>query len=747
MKTTCCLALLLMSLSAMAIEPQTLTLERIFSSPSLEGGTPVKLKISPDASRVTFLKGKESDYERYDLWEYHIASGKTRRLLDSDTLHQGQEQLSDEEKARRERLRLHGSGIVDYQWSDDGKALLFPLAGDAYYFRLGESQPRRLLNTQEFETDLRFSPKGNKISFIRNQNLHVMDIATGQETAITTDGQGPIKYGMAEFVAQEEMGRMTGYWWAPDESRIAYTRIDETPVEEVTRSEIYADKIDTITQRYPRAGTANVKVQLAVTTLDDLQTRWIDLGSEQDMYLPRVKWMRDSLHLAYQWQSRDQKGLELRKVNVQSGESLLLLSETSPTWVNLHEDLHFLKQSPHFIWASERDGFKHLYLFHNSGKLVRQLTRGDWVMDNLSAVSETARQIYFTGRRDSPLEKHLYRVSLDGGEPQRITTRPGFHSISFDQQAKLFVDSYSNVNQPPQISLHKPDGEQLAWLAENIIDEQHPLAPYQHQWVKPTFGHFTTEEGIRLYYRLYTPQKLSGRHPAIVYLYGGPHAQVVQDSWAGPRGLVMQYWVSQGYVVFSIDNRGSNFRGKAFEEPIYRNMGEVEVRDQVAGVQFLSQLPYVDSKRLGIYGHSYGGYMALMSMFKSPDTFAAGVAGAPVTDWLLYDTHYTERYMDHPANNAKGYQASSVFPHAGNLRGDLLIYHGMADDNVLFTHSTRLYKALQDLALPFEMMDYPGKKHGIRGKQTSIHLYRTITGFFDRHLGKPSQQEVFPISD
>ncbi|MBT1064730.1 S9 family peptidase [Bowmanella sp. Y26] len=722
--------------TSLSLSADSLSIERIFSSPSLDGDAPIKLRVSPDGSRVTFLKGKETDYERYDLWEYHIESGKTRMLFDSDKLHSGPEQLSDEEKARRERLRLHGSGIVDYQWSDDGKALLFPLAGDVFYYRLGDTQAKRLLQTPEFETDIRFSPKANYISFVREQNLYVLNIKSGEESAITTDGKGPIKYAMAEFVAQEEMGRMTGYWWSPDESQIAYTRIDESPVEEITRSEIYADSIKMITQRYPSTGTPNVKVALAVSSLSDKQPHWVDLGKDDDIYLARVKWQRDSRHLTYQWQSRDQQRLELRRVNTDNWQQKLLLEETASTWVNLQDDLTFLRHSPQFIWSSERDGFKHLYLYKNDGSLLRQLTQGKWVVDDIAAVDETNALVYFTGRKDTPLEKHLYKVSLNGGEITKVSQRSGFHGISFDRKAQVYIDRFSTINTPPQVSLHKADGNRLAWLEENALDASHPLNPYQQQWVKPSFGSFTTEQGVELYYRLYTPQNVKGKRPAIVYLYGGPHAQVVTNSWAGSRGLMFQYWVSQGYVVFSLDNRGSNYRGKAFEDAIYRNMGDVEVQDQIEGVKFLRQLPYVDAQRIGVHGHSYGGYMTLMSMFKAGDYFQAGVSGAPVTDWLLYDTHYTERYMAHPAENAEGYEKSSVFPYAEDLTGDLLIYHGMADDNVLFTHSTRLYKTLQDLAIPFEVMDYPGKKHGIRGKQTQIHLNRTITNFFDRHLAK-----------
>jgi len=734
----------LILLTAHSVSAETISIDRIFQSPSLDGSAPKKLKLSPDGRYVTYIKGKDTDFERYDLWAYELASGKNRLLFDADDLHTGSEALSDEEKARRERMRVFGSGIIDYHWSSDAKALLFPLAGDAYYAKLadiqaGNKKAKRLLDTPEFETDVRFSPKGNYISYIRNQNLHAMEIATGNEKAVTSGGGEDIKFGMAEFIAQEEMSRMTGYWWSPDESQIAFTKVDENPVEEVTRSEIYADSIKVITQRYPSTGTNNAVVELAVANIDTGDTQWVDLG-QKDRYLARAKWMNDTV-LTYQWQSRDQKTLRLQSFDTGNQNQKTLVTETNEAWLNLHDDLQFLKESEQFIWTSERDGYKHLYLYSNSGKLIRQLTRGKWVVNELVAVDEDKRQAFFTGRKDSPTEKYLYSVSLDNkklskGDIKRVSKRDGFHSITASKDATIYVDKYSTINTPPQVSLHKMNGEQITWLSENKIDGDHPLAAYQKSWVAPEFGTLKAQDNTDLHYRIYKPKNIKGKHPVLVYTYGGPIAQVVTDRWAGNRGLLFQHWVSKGYVVFSLDNRGSNYRGKAFENPLLHAMGDVEVQDQVAGVKFLRTLDFVDAERIGVYGHSYGGYMALMTMFKAGDYFKAGVSGAPVTDWLLYDTHYTERYMGHPEKVPEAYESSSVFPYTKDLNGPLLIYHGMADDNVLFKHSTKLYKHLQDMAKPFEVMDYPGKKHSIRGKQTGIHLYNTITNFFDRHFDK-----------
>ena len=712
-----------------------LTLERIFDSPSLDGSAPMSLKVAPDGERVTFLKGKQEDYDQLDLWEYHIATGETRLLFDSNALGAGEEELSDEEKSRRERMRLRGKGIVSYQWSQDGKALLFPIGGDVYYHRIGQEGVQRLLDTEAFETDIKLSPKGNYISFVREQNLFVKHIASGVETAITTEGGGLIKFGMAEFVAQEEMGRMTGYWWSPDERYIAFTKVDETPVEVATRAEIYADDIKMVSQRYPYAGTNNVDIALAVQSIESGERRWIDLGGNKDIYIARGQWMPNSEAFTYQWQSRNQQVLELRRWNVKDASQSTLLTETSNTWVNLHNDLRFIAGADTFIWASERDGFKHLYVYSNQGKLLRQLTRGEWMVDEVDAIDKDKGVVYFTGRKDTVLERHLYQVPLAGGEITRVTPLTGSHSINFADDASIYIDTVSTINHPPQVSLHRADGERLTWLEENALDDQHPLTPYMTHWVKPEFGSFVSDEGVKIHYRLYKPANLKPKNPAIVYLYGGPHVQVVENSWWGQRGLLMQYWVSQGYVVFSIDNRGSANRGVAFESSIYKKMGSLEVRDQVAGAKFLAGLPFVDAKRIGVHGHSYGGYMTLMSMFKAGDVFAAGVAGAPVTEWRLYDTHYTERYMGDPRVDGDAYTASSVFPYAEGLKGPLLIVHGMADDNVLFSHSTRLYRHLQLMGKPFEVMDYPGEKHGISSeKSIRQHYAETVINFFNRYL-------------
>ncbi|WP_273021061.1 S9 family peptidase [Rheinheimera sp.] len=716
-------------------QAKQLELERLFADPALSGATPRALAMAPDGSRVTYLKGKAEDANRLDLWEFNIKAAKHRLLVDADSLVSGAEVLSDEEKARRERMRLFASGIISYSWAKNSDALLFPLNGDLYYYQLKTQSAKKLTDTAAFETDATISPNGRYVAFIREQNLFVLEIATGKETQLTFDGGGVIKNGMAEFVAQEEMGRMTGYWWAPDDSKIAFTRTDESGVAEVVRNEIYAEEIKLFNQRYPYTGTANAKIQLGVVSVADGKINWLPHGDNDDIYLPRVEWTRNARYLSYQWQSRDQHKLELRLVDLSNNQQKVLLTETSNTWLNLHDDLHFLKDDKGFIWASERDGYKHLYYYDFDGKLQRQLTQGAWVVDELDAVNEKQGMVYFTARKDTPLERHLYQVSLKGGDTKRLTAPNYDHALVMAKDGSSFIDSFSNVTTPNKVALRALDGTVLTWLEQNELNKTHPLTAYHSQLKAPRFGTINAEDGQTMHYRMFEPAALEPgkKYPVIVSVYGGPHAQRVTNSWSA-RDLYLHYLVQQGYLVFQLDNRGSYNRGKAFEDPIYKKLGVAEIADQIKGVEYLRSLPYVDAGKIAIYGHSYGGYMAIMAMFKASDYFAAGVSGAPVTDWALYDTHYTERYLGHPDDNAAGYEASAVFPYADGLKGKLLIYHGMADDNVLFTHSTKLYKQLQDKGLLFDMINYPGSKHSMFGQPVQTHLHKSITRFFDEHL-------------
>lgn len=722
--------------STMPYPGETLTVERIEASPSLDGPSVAGLKLSPDGGRVTFLRGKEEDFRVQDLWAYDIASGETRLLVDSaDLLGGAEEELDEVEKARRERQRISASGIVEYAWSDDGAALLFPLGGDLHHLQLGGS-PRRLTETEAFETDARYSPKGRYVSFIREQNLYIVEVATGIERQVTHEGGGTVSFGMAEFVAQEEMDRDTGYWWAPDESRIAFTRIDESPVKLLDRYEVGAEGgVTTIPQRYPAAGTANALVSLHVVELASGEVRDIDLGPETDIYLARVDWLPDSRRLAFQRQSRDQKRLDLVRVDVATGEQRVLLTETAQSWINLHRALHFLEQSERFVWASERSGFRHLYLYDTDGAPLGPLTSGDWVVSSLARVDEAAGRVYLTGFADTPLEQHLYAVPLDPNPAaiERLTAEEGWHGVEIGEDGRAFIDRWSSPSVPPRVALKSIDGALLTTIEANALDAGHPYFPYLPGRPVEEFGRLAAEDGTVLHYSLLKPANFDPekRYPAIVDVYGGPGAQRVARRWGIGFDEIL---ARNGYIVMKLDNRGSTNRGKAFEDVLHRAMGDREVADQVAGARFLMSLPYVDAARIGVHGWSYGGYMTLQLLAKAPEIFRAGHAGAPVTDWRLYDTHYTERYLGDPAEGDV-YERSGIFPYVDGIRPHALrLVHGMADDNVFFDNSVKLMTALQEARVPFELMTYPGKRHGIRGEAARVHLWTSALDFFERRV-------------
>jgi dipeptidyl-peptidase 4 len=729
---------------------EKLSLERLFAAPDLSGPTLRGVKISPDGRLIAYLKARDDDKDRFDLWAFDVAKRQHRQLVDSRTLAGADKALSAEEEARRERQRTAAfSGIVEYSFAPDSHQLLIPLNGDLYLCDIspkkGARSPdavRRLTRTDAYETDARFSPHSHFVSFVRDQNLFVIDLANGTERPVTREGGGLVSFGMAEFNAQEEMDRDTGYWWSPDERRIAITRVDETPVNEVERFEIQASGARIVRQRYPATGTPNARVDLFVADLGAEKRVRLDLGDDHDIYLPRVEWFPDSRAVAVQRQSRDQKTLELLRFDAQGGPGRVLLTERNEHWVPLHDELTFLTRKPQFIWSSVRDGFQHLYLYANDGTLIRQLTSGEYMVLGVSpdsavrAVDENARRVYFTANLPSPVERQLYWVSLDHpSTPTRVTQGAGWHSATMSKDAKVFLDGFSNTTTPRKVTLRTARGAPIVELLSNALDASHPYAPYAAAHVPPEFGTLAASDGQSLQYMLLKPRDLEPgkRYPVLVDVYGGPGAQRVTNAWGN---LFHQYLAQHGYVVFMLDNRGSGMRGTKFETTLAGRLAGVEVEDQVRGVEFLRSLPYVDGDRIGIFGWSYGGYMTLMCLMQAPDAFAAGVAGAPVTDWSLYDTHYTERYLSTPQANAAGYAASNVLTYAGRLRRPLLLVHGMADDNVLFAHSTALMKALQDLQKPFELMTYPGGKHGlIRQSSTGLHATSNIVRFFDEKLG------------
>ena len=745
--------LVMLTMAGNTLHAEELTLERIFASPDLSGPSLRQAELSPAGDRVTFLQGREDDRTLLDLWEYNLGDETTRRLIATDQVLAEEGELSAEEQARRERARIADlRGIVEYRWSEDGQNLLFPLGGNLYYANLAETdsdtaiEVRQLTDSDAFDLDPKVSPDSRHVAFIREQNLWLVDTETATARALTTDGEGTLKNGMAEFIAQEEMGRSTGYWWSPDGRMIAFLQVDESPIEPSTRFEVSGDTITMIEQRYPYAGTPNVRYRLGVIEIEDGdEIRWLNVLGEdgnEDIYIPRVNWLPDSSGVTFQRQSRNQQQMDLVLHRLEEDSQSLLARENSDTWINLHDDLHFMSEMQAFIWSSEGTGYRHLYLIDLNGELIRPLTAGNWPVDALAGVDEELGLIYFTAFKNGPTEKHFFRQSLATETPSdvtRLSRRAGWHDIEMDGQARYYLNHFSSTEQPPQLSLHSADGERIAWLLENRLSASHPYHAYLDNHQATEFGVLNSEDGHDLHYRIIKPAgfSLERKYPVFLHVYAGPTSRVVLNRW-GRRHLIDQFMAQSGYLVFSIDNRGIVGQGMTFQAPAYKKLGQIEVIDQMVGVEYLRSLPYVDSERIGVFGWSYGGYMALMMQMQHPGSFGAGVAVAPVTDWALYDTHYTERYLGMPRDEngepTEAYRLGNVLTYANQLSDPLLLIHGMADDNVLFTHSTMLMEQLQSNSIPFELMTYPGEKHAIAGTGQRLHVYRHFVEFLDRTL-------------
>nr|WP_294851271.1 DPP IV N-terminal domain-containing protein [uncultured Sphingomonas sp.] len=710
------------------VEQKPLSLERLFASPALSGPVPRGVKLSPDGKLLTMLKARADDRQRYDLWALDTTADTWRMLVDSEKVGSGTE-ISEAEKMQRERARVGDlKGIIDYEWAPDSKALLVPIDGDIYLAGI-DGSVKRLTNSKDSELNPTISPKGNYVGFVRDQRLWTGPV--GHDAKAITPGGGTVHYGEAEFVAQEELGRSTGYWWSEDDKRIAVQWYDEGNVKIVTRTSIGADETKTFDQRYPLAGTDNVVPHLLVMDPDGGHQVTVDLGSDPDIYLARVDWSKDSATLFVQTLNRVQDKLTMRAIDPSTGKSRVLFVEQAAPghWINLSDNYHWLKDGS-LIWWSERDGSGQLY--HWAKGKWSKLTRSGAVT-GLGGVDEKTGTIFFESNSADPLSNQAYALPLSGkGKPRLLTDEAYRNGVEMDKAATRLIVVRSSPVQPSQRYLADANGNRIAWIEENRVDASHPYAPYaaSHEPVK--FGSIKGPSGDTLYWRMITPHNMEvgKRYPVFFQHYGGPHNQSVTNGWMSE---LAQYIVDRGYIWFEIDNRGSANRGVAFEKPIYRAMGTVEVADQKAGAEYLKSLPFVDPKRIAVYGWSYGGYMTLKMLQADPGLYAAGIAGAPVTKWELYDTAYTERYMGDPRKLADRYKSSDAIQDAGKIRDPLLVIHGMSDDNVVFQNSTALFAKMQSDAVPFEMMVYPGYTHRVSGPKISVHLWDSIFNFLERN--------------
>ena len=739
--------ILLSATSALAQETPSdiLTPERVFSSPSLNGPVAKGVSLSPDGQLVAFLRSREDNVDVQDLWAAPTGEGEPYKLIDARALVPDAGELSEAEKARRERMRISARGVVEYSWDQQGRYILAPLEGDIFLANRADGKVRRLTETPADEIDAKVSPKGSYVSYVRDQNLVVYDLASGKETPITDDGAGLITWATAEFIAQEEMDRDTGYWWSPDERYIAMTRVDESPVDIVPRFEITGGGATMVEQRYPRAGRPNAVVELYVRDLQGGGRVKVDLGSNADIYLARVNWSGDGKTLYVQRQSRDQKTLDLLSVDPTTGASRVILNQKAQAWVDLNDDFRVLSDG-RFIWSNEDSGWRHLYLYDRNGRRLRAITRGDYPVKHLDGVNEQTGDVYFTASmrdgKELPIEQQMFRANLNRTvDPVAVTPGGGWWTVSVNGPATAYVGNYSDPATPTQSALYRIDGTRVRWIEENKLDASHPFAPYVSRLRTPEFGTMQSH-GQTLVWRMTTPPDFdpSKKYPVVMQVYGGPGTGAgVQKSW---QPLTNQLLTEAGYIVFRVDNRGEGDRSQAFETSIYRRLGIPAVEDQAQAAQWLKTLPYVDADHIAVMGWSFGGFLSLLTLTDKDAGLASALAGAAPTEWSLYDTHYTERYMSTPQANPEGYAATDVLPRLDDMTGRLLLLHGMADDNVIFGNATRVIDALQAKSVPFEMMLYPGQRHGVRGDPRQLQQWRTYLDFLDRTIGKRAEPKA-----
>jgi dipeptidyl-peptidase-4 len=640
------------------------------------------------------------------LYALDLADGSTRLLLEPGGEGVTEDALSPEEKLRRERQREMGLGVTRYAWAKEAPVLLVPLPDGLHVDGAVRVTGPAL--------DPQLSPDGAHVAYVRDGELWVDDrqLTTGADPA------AGLTHGLAEFIAQEEMGRSHGFWWSPDGSTIAFTEVDERHIPEFRIAHVGSDKVEDEVHRYPFAGADNAKVRLGLVSLDG-EVRWLDLGEYE--YLARVDWGADG-SLFVQTEDRAQQRLTLWR------DGVAVMEETSDVWINLHDMFRPLPDG-RFVWASERTGFCHLYLYEGDGALVRQLTDGDWQVDSVDGVDAELGRVWFSATKDGVTERHFYEVSFDAGPVRRVTTVAGTHHVVVEPKLGLFVDLHSSLRSQPTAVLRRlADGEVVhpLFARPDPRVERVGLSP-------PDAVSFTNRSGTELHGLLYRPDT-PGPSPTAVLVYGGPHAQLATDSWGATASMRAQYLRSRGFLVAVCDNRGSARRGLTFEGAVRGRLGHAEVDDQVDWAAWLVEQGWADPARVGAYGWSYGGYMSLMLLGRAPDVFAAAAAGAPVTAWDGYDTHYTEHYMGLPAENAEGYEASAVFPYVGGMRGRLMLVHGLIDENVHFRHTARLMNRLIAARHDYEALLFPDERHGPRKLEDRVYLEQRLTGFLESAL-------------
>jgi len=703
-------------------QPKELTVELIQTNRDFFGKNLSGVQWFSGGDKFSFLK-RDPAAKATAIYEHDVKTGEEKILISGNDL-----------KLKREDQPF---SIQNYEWLLNEKYILFTgtlparslkTGGAFYIYEIAKKRFFEHASSEKKQENARFSPDGEKLAFVRDNNVFVADIQSQKETQITFDGSETLLNGNFDWVYEEEFSIINGIEWSPDSKRIAFWQLDQSQVPEMHIAKWDSLYLNFLDMRYPKAGTRGSFVKIGIAEIASPKTTWVDLGEESDIYIPRIKFTADADLLSIQRLNRLQNKLDLLFADTATGKTKTVFAQSDSCWIDINDNLTFLKDKKHFVWTSAKDGFEHIYLFDYNGNQIKQLTSGNFEVDKILGVDETNKQIYFTSNERSTINSDLHSVNYETGKRNRVTEAKGTHGVNLSPNHKYFIDRYSNANLIGSTYLYNTSGEKIRDLVVN------DMATFQDYSLSPVeFFRFKTTDGVELDASIIKPANFdpSKKYPVLVNNYSGPGSKTVADAWGS---LWFQMLAQKGYIIFALDNRGTSGRGESFKKIVYKNLGYWEVNDQIEGAKYLASLPYVDANRIGIWGWSYGGYASALTLAKAPDYFKAAIAVAPVTDWRFYDNIYTERYMSTPQLNPKGYETSSVMMYANQLKGKLLLIHGTADDNVHFENSVALVTKLVAENKPFQTMYYPEKNHGISGGKTRLHLYELMTKFILENL-------------
>lgn len=712
-----------------------LTIEQIFTPGEMTGRGPETMEWSPDGTKFSYVQRDEKG-DQGELWYMDATTGEKKVLVTAAKLASLAPDYA-KVKNEREKERLTRYHVAAYLWAPDSKHLIFDSQGQLWLYDLGSNTAVQFTSAPDPNGDPKFSPDGNTVSYVRKHNLYVQPANGKGEKQLTKDTGDSLFNGDIDWVYAEELAVRSNYFWSSDSKEIAFLHMDESKVPTYPITDWIPTHPTVDNEKYPKVGDVNPVVKLGVVSASGGKIRWIKLTDDEDTYIPRFGWVRDGVLWA-EVLNRTQDEADLYFVDAKSGKSRIVMKETTPgAWIDFeHLEPHFLKASSRFLWPSWRDGNMHLYLYSfdqqnpmgADAKIEHQLTQGDFQVLGIEGVDEAGGMAFFSCNKDDPRQRHIYSAKLDGSGMQALTHEEGMHFGQFAEDGKHYAETYTDTLTPPKISLCAVGGAcNPMWEARGVAE--YNLAPTK-------FLEFKADDGTTLYGRLLLPPDApaNGKIPVIVNIYGGPAGQMVQKGWGGSSSFFDQILARKGFAIFAVDNRGTPGRGRKFETAIRHEFGAIELKDQLTALdQLFAQYPQLDKDRIAIWGWSNGGSMTLYAMTHS-DRFRAGVAVAPVTNQVNYDSIYTERYMGLLKDDQKGYEESDVTKSAGNLHGALLLVHGTSDDNVHFQNTIQMIDALIKADKHFQLMIYPNKTHGIAGKDARVHLFEMIEDHFEREL-------------